>query len=657
MPHAIPSALLHAIPSALLHAAESRLDSVPEHRRRTFLLRLERWWTDVSDGLATLYPPSEAAELAVRLIGAAASAFTEREDDLHLLDERRLLAPDWLQSPAMVGYSAYTERFADNLAGVEDRIGHLTSLGVRYLHLMPLLTPRDGDSDGGYAVADYRSVRPDLGTMDDLRALTRRLRAEDISLTLDFVVNHVADQHEWARRARAGEQRYRDYFHVFPDRTLPDAYEATLPEVFPDFAPGNFTWHPHMNAWVWTTFNSFQWDLDWSNPDVFAEYADLVFFLANAGVEVLRLDAIAFVWKEMGTNCQGRPQVHAITSVLKALARIACPATVFKAEAIVAPEELLAYLGQGRYTGKVSDLAYHNSLMVQIWSMLATQDVRLTAQALGALPPTPSTATWITYVRCHDDIGWAIADTDAAAAGLDGFAHRSFLADWYTGTFPGSPARGLTFQHNPATGDRRICGTTAQLTGLAAARDRHDEDAGALAVAAARLAHTIAYGYGGIPVIWSGDEVAALDDPAWAAEPGHEDDNRWSHRVRLSTADLTPEAGTPAAAMLAHLRHLAQVRASLPHLHAATPTYIGDVDDRGVLATSRPHPIGMFVGLYNVTPTPRTWPGERLGHYGFTDPVDALTGEAVRADGGAVTLPPYGALWIVERDSLTLPPA
>ena len=272
---------------------------------------------------------------------------------------------------------------------MEDRIDYLRELGVTYLHLMPLLTPRPGDSDGGYAVADYRTVRPDLGTMEDLEHLAGELRAEGISLVVDLVLNHVAAEHEWAVRARAGEQRYRDYFLIFPDRTEPDAYERTLPEVFPDFAPGNFTWDDGVGGWVWTTFNSFQWDLNWRNPHVMAEFAGIVLNLANRGVEVLRLDAIAFTIKRKGTDCQGQPEVHAITEVLRALTRIACPAVDLKAEAIVAPTELLQYLGQGKYTGKVSDLAYHNSLMVQIWSMLATRNVTLAAHALGALPVEP----------------------------------------------------------------------------------------------------------------------------------------------------------------------------------------------------------------------------------------------------------------------------
>ncbi|MCW2837472.1 MAG: ams, partial [Marmoricola sp.] len=424
------------------------LAGLPTHRRQLFEARLERWLPDLEAALVPLY--ADPAEVRDRLVRLAAAAFAARSEELHALDLRRSLAPDWFQRPEMIGYAAYADRFAGDLAGVADRAGYLEDLGVRYLHLMPLLTPRPAPNDGGYAVQDHRSVRPDLGTIEDLRALTGVLRARGISLCLDLVLNHVAREHEWARKAQAGDPTYRDYFLVFPDRSLPDAYERTLPEVFPDFAPGSFTWDDDVEGWVWTTFNHYQWDVNWANPDVLLEYAETILSLANDGVEVFRLDAIAFTWKRMGTDCQNQPEVHALTQALRTVSRIAAPATVFKAEAIVGPQDLLAYLGQGERHGKVSDLAYHNSLMVHVWSMLASRDATLAARALQRLATPPSTTAWVTYARCHDDIGWAIDDADAARAGVSGFSHRAFLSDFYTGAFPGSWGRGLVFQENPA---------------------------------------------------------------------------------------------------------------------------------------------------------------------------------------------------------------
>ncbi|WP_165217352.1 alpha-amylase family protein [Schaalia sp. ZJ1691] len=655
------------LPTDVRDAARSALESLDPTAREIFLARLDEWGPDLLDGLVTLYGAQRGIDTAKHLVEAAAGSYVERDDDLKRLDLSRMIHPNWIQSPDRIGYAAYTERFGGDLRGVVRRIPYLQELGVTYLHLMPLLTPRPGDSDGGYAVADYRTVREDLGTMEDLRVLTRELRAKGMSLVMDLVLNHVAREHEWARRARAGEQKYRDYFLIFPDRTEPDEYEKTLPEIFPDFAPGNFTWDEEAQGWVWTTFNSFQWDVNWANPEVLVEYGDIILNLANQGVEVLRLDAIAFMGKRKGTDCQGQPEVHAITEVLHALVRIACPAVILKAEAIVAPEELMQYLGRGRYTGKVSDLAYHNSLMVQIWSMMATKDVRLTAHALGSLPVAPASSTWICYARCHDDIGWAISDHDAGAVGLSGYWHRVFLSDWYSGLYEGSNARGLVFQYNPVTNDRRISGTAASLIGLEVAAERAKEMKDSvnpidtvranqdvdLAIQALFCVNAMIFGWGGVPVIWSGDELGQFNDPHWAEEEGHEADNRWAHRPRLDedAVALRHDRSTIPGRVFESIAHLAKVRASLPYLEASTRTEIGAVDDPGVLVTVRHHPLGTMVGLYNVTPTHRSWPGWRLGQYGLENAVDALSGHPVRVDSdGTIPLAPYQPMWLVRGE-------
>ncbi|SCX43006.1 amylosucrase [Klenkia marina] len=612
--------------------------ALPAHRREVLDARIERWLPDLLAGLTPLY--ADPVAVADRLVALATAAFAAREDELHALDLRRSLAPDWFQREDVVGYAAYAERFAGrDLAAVAARVPYLESLGVRYLHLMPVLTPGPPPNDGGYAVADYGSIRPDLGTMDDLAELTRTLRGRGMSLCLDLVLNHVADTHAWALAAKAGDPAKRAYFRVFGDRTEPDAWEATLPEVFPDLAPGSFTWDDDLAGWVWTTFNSYQWDVDWANPDVFCEYAQIVLDLANRGVEVLRLDAIAFTWKRLGTNCQNQPEVHALTQALRAVARIACPALLFKAEAIVGPRDLVAYLGTGEHWGKVSDLAYHNGLMVQVWSMLAARDAVLGSHALQQLPVPPSTTAWITYVRCHDDIGWAIDDGDAAAVGLDGYAHRRFLSDWYSGDFPGSWARGLVFGENEATGDRRISGTAAALAGTGTWDPQ--------AVARVLLAHAVVFGFGGIPVLWSGDELGLGNDPHWAQEPGHAADNRWAHRPRLTWgADDRPVPDSPAVAR--GIAALTRARATLPQLHASVAARVLDPRDPAVLLVAREHPLGTVLGAYNVAPEPRHVPLQVLRDLGL-DParvVDHLTGAAPQLAEDAVQLAPYQALWL-----------
>ena len=628
----------------VLDRASRELADEPEHDRTVFLARLERHWPDLVEGLTTAYG-TQALTVASRVVDLAIAGFRARPAALRLLDLRRHIEPDWFQQPRMLGYAAYTDRFAGDLRGVAARAPYLAELGVTYLHLMPLLQSRPQPDDGGYAVADYRSVRPELGTMSDLAELAGTLRGHGISLTLDLVLNHVAAEHDWARRAVAGEQRYRDYFHVFADRTVPELFERALPEVFPDFAPGSFTWDDGLDGWVWTTFNAWQWDLNWHNPDVFCEFADLVCFLANAGVECLRLDAIAFLWKRMGTDCQNQPEVHALTQALRAVGRIAAPAVLVKAEAIVGPAQLAAYLGTGARAGKVSDLAYHNSLMVQVWSSLAARDARLMTTALREFPAKPTTTSWATYVRCHDDIGWAVDDGDAAAVGWNGAAHRSFLSDFFSGAFPGSFARGLVFQENAATGDRRISGTAASLAGLETALASGDPELVELAVRRHLLAHLIALSFGGLPLVWMGDELALRNDPDWALDPEHAADNRWAHRPTMpwAVAERRHVEGTLEHRVWHALRAAVRVRTSLPALHAAVESEPLDPVNPAVFAFVRRAPGQTLVALHNVSEHPQVWPRWAVPLEGPLQ--EALTGSVVGED---LVLEPYGALWLVQ---------
>ena len=640
----------------------------PAHVVDDVLVRWRRWEADLLAPLTSLYP-DEPPALRSRVVETLARAVRDRRPALRQRDRERLLEPDWFQRPDQVGYVAYADRFAGNLCGVAERVDYLRELGVTYLHLMPLLATRldvaavdadvQGGDDGGYAVADYRRVRPHLGTMEDLARLADVLHAAGISLTVDLVLNHVAREHAWAVAAREGDERRAAFFHVFPDRSLPDAYEQTLPEVFPDFAPGSFTYDPDLRGgrggWVWTTFNSFQWDLNWSNPDVFAEMLDVVLHLADVGVDCLRLDAVAFLSKRMGTDCQNQPEVHEIVQALRAATRVAAPSVVFKAEAIVAPDRLTAYLGTGPRAGRVSDLAYHNSLNVQLWSALATGRSDLARRALSGRPPKPVTTAWGTYVRGHDDIGWAVDDADAAAVGLQGWAHRSFLSAYYAGRHPGSAARGLVFQDDPDAGSSRTSGTTASLAGLESALQEGGVEDVDRALGRIFLLHAVAYGFGGIPLVYSGDEIGLLNDASWAAEPAHADDNRWAHRPRLpwEVAEDRHDPQSVPGRIFAGLRHLATVRASLPSLHAAVESEPLDVGNDAVLALARRHAAGSLVQLYNVTPRWQRVPVAPLHRLGVRDLWEHLSGFAPDPEPGAfgdeVTVPPYAAWWLGDR--------
>jgi amylosucrase len=606
--------------------------------------RWDRWAPDLVAGLDAIYPQPGVGGRIVDLIVAAHRA---RSEPLRDRDRTRLLGQDWFQRPDAVGYACYADRFAGTLQGVAERVDHLAELGVTYLHLMPLLAPRPGENDGGYAVMDYGRVRQDLGTMADLAALAGTLHARGMSLTLDLVLNHVAAEHDWAVRARSGDPRFRDYFHVFDDRTLPDAYAATLPEVFPDFAPGSFTFDEDLDGWVWTTFNAWQWDVNWTNPDVLCEYLAIILDLANRGVECLRLDAIAFIWKRMGTDCQNQPEVHAITQVLRAAARVAAPSLVFKAEAIVAPDRLVAYLGRGTHAGRVSDLAYHNSLMVQIWSALATRDARLMAVALSRFPDIPTTTAWATYLRCHDDIGWAIDDVDCAALGWNGYAHRGFLSDFYVGAHPASFAEGQAFQENPATGDRRISGSAASLAGLGQARSSAQRR---VAIDRILLGYAMVFGFGGIPLVYMGDELALLNDDDYVDVAEHAEDNRWLHRPAMPWDRIAQrhDPSTDAGRMWAGMRRLVDVRRGLEMLHAGVPTRVHPTSHPAVVCFVRRHPAGDMVQVYNVSDSTVALPAGDIAGHGATLTHDRLSDRIVTPFGDQHILRPYAAWWLTE---------
>ena len=509
-----------------------------------FLARLELLSFDIVEPLEQVYGDVvDVTGYVTGLVLDALAAVAARPAALSMLDRRREIDPAWFQRSRMIGYVCYADRFAGSLPGVRQQLDYLAELGVTYLHLMPLLRPRDGDNDGGYAVEDYGAVDPRIGTMADLEALIADLHERGMALCIDLVLNHTAREHEWARQALAGDPAYRAMYLIYPDRAEPDAYERTLPEVFPDLAPGSFTEVPGL-GWVWTTFHEFQWDLNYANPAVFRRMLGTMFDLANRGIDVLRLDAAPFLWKRMGTDCQNQPEAHLLVQAFRALTRLAAPGLVLKAEAIVSPDLLVQYLGgHDRYRPEC-DLAYDNQLMVMLWSTLATRDARLAEHALSRRRPAPAPTAWVSYLRCHDDIGWAVSDADAASAGLDGFAHRRFLNDFYAGRFPGSFARGAPFQQNPATGDARISGSAASLCGIESALAAGDADELTLAIRRLESMYAVAFSFGGIPLIYMGDELATRNDPRWHEDPAHGGDNRWMHRPPMDWA-LAARRGDP----------------------------------------------------------------------------------------------------------------
>jgi amylosucrase/maltose alpha-D-glucosyltransferase/alpha-amylase len=460
------------------------------------------------------------------ILASATEMWLDRPAELKALDAMREADPHWYQSNRMVGAMCYVDLFGGDLQGLRQRIPYLSELGITYLHLMPVFEVPAGDNDGGYAVSSYRQVEPRLGTMEDLAELATELRHHGISLTLDFVFNHTSDEHEWAKQALAGDREYQAYYRMYPDREMPDAYESTMPEVFTEDHPGAFTYRTRIKKWVWTTFHTYQWDLNYENPVVLNRMMEEMLFLANQGVEILRLDAVAFIWKRLGTNSQNLPEAHWIIQAFNAIASIAAPAMVLKSEAIVHPDEVNRYIST-----EECELSYNPQLMALLWEALATRDVRVLHHAMRRRYAIPEGCGWVNYVRCHDDIGWAFADDDVQAIGFNPDEHRRFLTRFYTGKYEGSFSRGAPFQEDQRTGDARVSGMCASLTGIEKALAEEDDEELDLAIYRTLLIHGVIITMGGIPLIYLGDEIAMLNDYTYDRDPAKAGDSRWLHRT------------------------------------------------------------------------------------------------------------------------------
>ncbi|MBF9030915.1 alpha-amylase [Rhodobacterales bacterium HKCCE3408] len=630
---------------------------MPDADRKTFNdllfeLRYERSRDDLWPMLDRLYGGHPGyPRFRTALDKALRSAADARPDDLRLLDLKRDLEPDWFQRPDMAGYVFYIDRFCGHLRHVPEKLDYLRDLGISYVHFMPCLKPRKGDNDGGYSVMDYGAINPLYGTMEDFEAATRACRSRGISVCVDLVLNHTAKEHAWAKKARKGDPKYADYYLMFEDDTLPKQYEKTLVEVFPDNAPGNFTWYEDCGRWVWTTFNEHQWDLNWANPQVFLEMTKVMLSLANKGVDILRFDAVAFMWKRMGTRCQSEPECHMLLQALRAACRIVAPAVIHLEEAIVGPAEMLPYLGRGEHDGKEGNLAYHNSLMVQFWSSLAARDTQLMSYVLDThFPPTLTNATYATYLRCHDDIGWAVTDEDAASVGIDGRLHRAFLSDFYEGVFPGSFAKGELFQFNPETRDKRISGTCASLAGLERALVAGDDEATDRAIDRILMGHALIASFGGIPLVYMGDEVGLLNDYGYVDYPPHAHDSRWLHRPLMDWDHVAAAAAGPETAagrILAGMKDILSRRAQVPEFHAKNPTEVLHTGNSTLFAFARRAPTGSVVCVYNFSEVWTALPWSWLTQHGVTKRHELLSDTVIDDSGsGALPLPPLARVWL-----------
>jgi glycosidase len=548
-------------------------------------------------------------------------------------------------SEQMMGAVCYVDLYAKDFAGIRAKIPYFKQLGITYLHLMPLFRCPPDFNDGGYAVSSFRETNPALGSMADLSALAADFRANGISLCLDFVFNHTSDQHEWALKAKAGDPDFQDYYLMFDDRTLPDRYEQNLREIFPEQAPGNFTYFPEVKKWVWTTFNTFQWDLNYRNPDVFRQMLDEMLFLANQGCEVLRLDAVVFIWKELGTTCENLPPAHEIIAAYNALVKIVAPAMIFKSEAIVHPDWVAQFLG------RECEISYNPTFMVLLWEALATRNVTLLRHSMVKRFKLPANTAWVNYTRSHDDIGWSFADEDAAELGINGYDHRQFLNRFYTGRFEGSFASGMPFNFNPATGDMRISGTGASLAGLEQAILQQDQKLIELALGRIKLIIGLTIASGGIPLLYLGDEWGQLNDYDFRKDPAKAGDSRWVHRVAFNERSFAQHTDptTITGKLFDAIHKMIGLRKAMVAFSAHGKTNWLASENPHVLVVERSYQGQTVVITANFTEHPQTLEAAALPPIDPRSPyIDLLTG-ITYPHAAPLRLQPYEMRWLTVR--------
>ncbi|GLQ89431.1 alpha-amylase family glycosyl hydrolase [Dyella flagellata] len=620
--------------SLLSRACDRFLAGADVARQSEAMIRFDRHGTQLLQRLSRLYGRQPGFEPWLLSLFTTLGTFARaRSNELRELDRRREQNPDWFIDDKRVGYCAYVDRFGSDLNGVAERVGYLESLGIGYLHLLPFLRARSGDSDGGFAVASFDEVEPALGSMDDLERLAARLRKGRISLCADLVLNHVADQHEWAVAAMRGDQHYRAYFHLFPDRRLPDRYEQTVAQIFPQTAPGNFSYVDALQSWVWTTFYPYQWDLNYAHPPVFASIASALLQLANRGVEVFRLDSAPFLWKREGTSCMNQPEVHQILGALRAMIDLVAPGVLLKAEAIVASTELLPYLGVGEALGRECHLAYHSGLMAASWVALSEGRTELLQQLLDSTPALPAHTGWMTYVRCHDDIVWGVLRSDVETAGTDFIQRIGAAAAFLEGRRPGSFGHGTAFQSAGSNAVHGTNGMTSALVGL-------DSVAGDDALRRLALMYGLAFVAGTVPLLYMGDELAQSGNEAEQDAALIALDGRWLQRPRLDLARLKQQSDADTLAGKAHAVIKALIAARRDPAfaaRAAAKTLASDND--AVLAIRRGE---RLVAAFNFSGRPQHVDWNRLN---AGDGWTTLLQTADDASTGVELLPAWAMVW------------
>lgn len=564
--------------------------------------------------------------------------YQERNADLKKLDRSRVKNPDWYKQNDLLGMMMYTNAFAGTLKGVKEKLPYVKSCGVNYLHFMPLLESPKGRDDGGYAVADFRKVKPELGTMKDLEELTAECHRQGISCCLDFVMNHTSEDHEWARAARNGDPVARSRYFFYDDWFVPNIYEETVPEVFPTTAPGNFTWINDCNQVVMTTFYPYQWDLNYANPMVFNDMVGNMLYMANRGIDVIRLDAVPYIWKQIGTNCRNLPQVHTLVRMMRIISEIVCPGVLLLGEVVMEPSKVVPYFGT--VDKPECHMLYNVTTMASTWNTIATKNVGLLKRQMDQVCALPKDYVFLNYLRCHDDIGWGLDYDWLAQFGIDEVAHKKFLNDYFTGKGYNSDSRGELYNDDPRLGDARLCGTTASLSGLEAGQYEANADKIDQAIACDLMLHGYLLAQSGIPVLYSGDEIGQTNDYTYKNDPDKCADSRYLHRGNFPW-DKVEKKDSVAMKIFDALRHMEDIRASHDVFSCNANVYTIETGCASVLGIVREyagHELRAFFNFSNMDQLIWTMPEEQADIY-----TDLISGKTLR-ELGAV-MPRYGCWW------------
>lgn len=566
------------------------------------------------------------------------SSLAQRKSALRRLDEKRLANPDWCRSSEMLGMMLYPSCFAGTLNGVREKLTYLKECGINYLHLMPLLDSPPGKSDGGYAVSDFRRVRPDLGTMEDLEALADACRRRNIALCLDFVLNHTSEEHPWAKAARAGDPVARSRYFFYDNWDIPSQFERTVPQVFPTTAPGNFTYLSDCNQVVMTSFYPFQWDLNYHNPMVLNDMTENLLYLANRGMDVIRLDAVPYIWKELGTDCRNLPQVHTLVRIIRLACQVVCPGVLLLGEVVMEPAKVAPYFGTPERPE--CDMLYNVTTMCTTWNTVATRNVELLRHQMEQVCALPRTCLFQNYLRCHDDIGWGLDYPWLFRQDQNEIPHKKYLNDWFTGRWPGSWSRGELYNDDPRLGDARLCGTTASLCGIESALACGDAAALDRAVQCHLMLHAWMLSQSGIPVLYSGDELGRLNDYSYHDDPDKAADSRYLHRgdFQWDQAALCRDESTLPGRIFQALRRLEKIRGREQVFRADAEVTLPNSGSDSVLVLCRRYGEEELVAFFNFSECAQT---VQCPMAQFTD---LVSGE--QTDGGEISLPGYGFLWL-----------